>query len=426
MKKVAIIGAGFTGLSAAHELQKRGDDVSIFEKENVVGGLAAGFKPENWEQSLEFHYHHLFTNDKFATSLMKEVGVDFFTLLPVTSIFKNSKKYPFDSPLSLLKFPLLNFFEKIRVGAIIILFKLLSYKAAMQLMENKTAFDLMPRLMGQHAFDIIFQPLFKAKFGDLAEKISAIWFWARINKRTTKLIYPSHAFQKFAQKIAGVIEKQKGKIFLNTAILKIEKNEKWKILTKDKEYHFDQVIFTCPMNITRRLLPELPDYKVKHLDALNLILETNKPILENEYWLNINEQNYPFLALIQQTNFIDKKRYGNNHVAYLGNYLPREHEFFALTKDELIAKYLPFIQKINPQFKEENILNSFLFHGIDAQPVVEVGYKDLLPPYDLSQIDKKFEGLFLANMDMVYPWDRGVNYAIELGYKVADIILLKF
>jgi len=28
-----------------------------------------------------------------------------------------------------------------------------------------------------------------------------------------------------------------------------------------------------------------------------------------------------------------------------------------------------------------------------------------------------------ANIQQVYPWDRGTNYAVELGEKVADAIL---
>jgi len=37
--KIAIIGAGLSGLSAVYELSKKGIDVSIFESKNI-GGLA--------------------------------------------------------------------------------------------------------------------------------------------------------------------------------------------------------------------------------------------------------------------------------------------------------------------------------------------------------------------------------------------------
>ena len=45
LKKVAIIGAGPAGLSAAYELLRCSDEykVTIFEKDSVVGGLSRTF-----------------------------------------------------------------------------------------------------------------------------------------------------------------------------------------------------------------------------------------------------------------------------------------------------------------------------------------------------------------------------------------------
>ena len=42
---IAIIGGGLTGLTAAYELLKYGHQVTVFEKEKTLGGLAGGFKP---------------------------------------------------------------------------------------------------------------------------------------------------------------------------------------------------------------------------------------------------------------------------------------------------------------------------------------------------------------------------------------------
>ena len=32
-------------------------------------------------------------------------------------------------------------------------------------------------------------------------------------------------------------------------------------------------------------------------------------------------------------------------------------------------------------------------------------------------------GLYFASMSQVYPWDRGTNYAVEMGRKVAAMML---
>jgi len=108
--KIAIIGAGFTGLAAGFELVKRGHEVYIFEKDPNPGGLAIGYKEKNWDWSLEKHYHHWFTNDKRILNLAKEINYEVVIRRPKTSVFINNKIYQFDSPLSVLKFPLLSVF----------------------------------------------------------------------------------------------------------------------------------------------------------------------------------------------------------------------------------------------------------------------------------------------------------------------------
>jgi len=424
MKKIAIIGAGFTGLSAGLFLSEKKFLVTIFEKENQPGGLAGGFKQNNWKSSLEFHYHHFFTNDLCGVNLMKRINFPFKTYSPITSLLIKDKILRFDSPLSLLAFPLLTIFQKIRLATVLMMFKIpAKLNFLLPLFKTKTAYDLVPKLIGKRAFELLFKPLFAAKFGIQEKEIAAIWFWARINKRTTKLIYPEGGYQSFADQLLKYLKKENVQINLNTQINEIKKeNEKWKISMAKGEELFDEVLFTTPLPIVCKMLPNFPEQQIAHLDSLNLILETKNPILRKEYWLNINDPDYPFLALIQHTNLIDKKNYGGNAIAYVGNYLPRSHEYYQKTKEELIDIFLPSLQKIYPNFQKVDIINSFLFHGYDAQPVVDTSYEAKIPPIDLSKMSKDYEGLFTANMDMVYPWDRGVNYAIELGQKTAEII----
>ena len=73
--KIAIIGGGLTGLSAAYQLSKKGHTVTIFEKEKYLGGLAYGFKKPTWKWHLEAAYHHLFTNDIVILDLIKKLGL---------------------------------------------------------------------------------------------------------------------------------------------------------------------------------------------------------------------------------------------------------------------------------------------------------------------------------------------------------------
>ena len=75
-KVVAVIGAGFTGLSAAYELASAGVSVVLIESESEVGGLASSFEVEG--KKLDRFYHHWFTNDLEVMNLIKELNLNEF------------------------------------------------------------------------------------------------------------------------------------------------------------------------------------------------------------------------------------------------------------------------------------------------------------------------------------------------------------
>ena len=88
-----------------------------------------------------------------------------------------------------------------------------------------------------------------------------------------------------------------------------------------------------------------------------------------------------------------------------------------MTEEQLIKLYIPYIKKINPKFEAGWIKRSWLFENPYAQPVFPKNYSKEIP-----KMKTDLPGLYVANMSMVYPWDRGTNYAIESGQKVAKLI----
>ncbi|MDP3955530.1 MAG: NAD(P)/FAD-dependent oxidoreductase [bacterium] len=402
--KIAVIGAGLTGLAAAHRLLQKGHQVSLFEKENFAGGLASGFKEPGWDWSLEYFYHHLFTSDKSIQELLKELGLfeKLFFVKPKTSSFFNNEISRFDSPLSLLTFPYLSFLEKTRAGLITFYLKTM---ARWQTFENTTAYEWLRKYYGQKAFEILWEPLLKSKFGEFAEKVSMAWFWARIKKRSMKLGYLEGGFQVLIDKLVDRIKDGGGKIYLKHGVSNINDLN----LPAGKAGHlnkYDRVIDTRP-------LKSLP-----MLGAINLILVLKEPFLKDKtYWLNITQKGFPFVAVVEHTNFIEKKHYGGDHLLYVGGYYPQNHRYFKLSKEEILQEFLPFLQKINPKFKPSTINNQQLTISLSAQPVMFAGYQKIIPSRQTS-----IPNVLLANIQQVYPWDRQTNYAIELGEKIAHEI----
>ena len=412
-QKIAIVGAGFTGLSAALALSQN-HKVTLFEATNELGGLAAAVKLPGCDWFIEKHYHHWFTNDEAALGLIKQLGLENKLLFPktLTSLFYHGKIYPFNSPSQILSFNPLAMIDRLRLGLVSLYLKLLPKSLAVDL-EKYKAGDWLKKYFGEKVYGIVWKPLLEGKFGKYADAVNMAWFWARIKKRTMLLGYLEGGYQVLIDAIKNKIKKNGGKILLATPF------------DSAKTSSFDKVIVTTPSPIFLKLYPELPEnYKkrltsIPHLHALNLLLVTREKILKDEYWLNINDRKFPFIAVVQQTNLVDAKHYGGKHLTWIGNYLPEGHPYLKMNKEELFKLYLPYLKKINPSFNFTlNAIRFELFLGPFAQPVFPLNYSKIIPGFKTP-----IPNVYLANMDMVYPWDRGTNYAIELGEEIANLVL---
>ncbi len=116
--KVAIIGSGISGLSAAYEILKKSDkyELTIFERNPYVGGLLGSINIDG--HYIEVYYHHTFPDDDQLYILMDELGIRDKIRWETGSVgfLYNKKVYGFNTAGDMLGFPVINFFEKIRVG----------------------------------------------------------------------------------------------------------------------------------------------------------------------------------------------------------------------------------------------------------------------------------------------------------------------
>jgi len=347
--KVGIIGAGFTGLTAGLRLAKKGHEVVIFESGEKIGGLAGGFKERGWDWELDYHYHHWFSSDKHIKRLAKEIKHKIFFKRPKTSTLYKGKIYQLDSPISLLKFPHLSLFDRIRTGLVI---AYLRYYPDWKPLEKTTAKQFLMLSMGKKSWEVLWEPLFKNKFGKYADTIPASWFWGRINKRTPSLGYPVGGFQEFADSISAKISKHHGKILCNTKVDRVARSTNNIIIeTSGGKHVFDKVICTLPTPMFVNLTEDLPQSYMKNLKSLvglgaaTLVISLkNKFFEDGTYWLNINEKGSPFLALIEHTNLVNKKHYKNEHLLYVANYLHPEHEYFNKSAKQLTKEFYPFLK----------------------------------------------------------------------------------
>jgi protoporphyrinogen oxidase len=420
--KIAILGGGVTGLTAAYFLSKDGHQVTLMEKEKILGGLASGFKGKDWDWYLERAYHHLFASDSDILNFAKEIKFKkiYFRSPETSSLFSdesnNLATYPLDTPLDLLKFPLLGLIDKLRAGIVIVFLKLSPF---LPIYKKMTSEEFLKKSMGINVWNRLWRQLFRGKFGKYAGIISSSFIWARINKRTKALGYIEGGFQSLIDYLEITLERLNVKVLKDYKVESIANNgEKFRINGEI----FDKVISTLPTPVMVKLTGGVfqPKYlsrfdKLKYLHAITLILETDKPILDKTYWLNICTEKIPFMILAQHTNFADKKNYNNNYISYVGWYVDGDSKLLKLENKEILRLVKPHLEKIS-NFNLR-ILNSFLFKAPWAQPIFDKEFEKNKP--DFITPDKNF---FIANLDMTYPYDRGTNYAVKLGKEVAKMV----
>lgn len=430
--RIAIIGAGFTGLAAAWDLRKAGHEVVVFEASDEPGGLAAGWQAEGWEWPLEYHYHHIFTSDKDMLGWLQELGLRdqaFFQLVKTSWRYQN-QQFRFDSPVQLLRCPVLSWTSKFRVAAAL---AYLRFLPVWKRLEGITAEQFLLRWVGTDAYEALFQPLLDDKFGRFASTISAAWFWARIHVRSPQLGYFQGGFGTLAKKCVQVLQNKHITIKFSSGVEKIEQVEsQWKITVKapvaydqdPQQKLFDTVLVTMPAPLLNKLVPTLPTAFQKKITQLNglaaatLVLELNKPFFADKtYWLSVNERDFPFLAAVEHTNLVDKSRYGGKTLVYVGKYLEQDNPLYAKSSQELLDVYQPFLDQLSPGFAQ-HVTRHWVWRAPFAQPVVGINHSQFVP-----HIATPLPGLFWASMQHVYPFDRGTNFAVQIGRQAAGEIL---
>ncbi|MFH2002613.1 MAG: NAD(P)/FAD-dependent oxidoreductase [Planctomycetota bacterium] len=427
-EKIAVIGGGISGLSAAYFALKKGNSVDLFEGAGRLGGLAASFDFNGL--NIEKYYHFICGNDFELVNFAEELGIgDKLHFRPSKlSFFYNGKFYRFGSPLNLLRFSPISLLSRIRFGLNVVSSK---YTKDWEKLDEISAKEWLTKKIGRHAYQVIWYPLLKVKFGEYYDYISAAWIWHRIHRVATsrkgifskeKLGYFDGGSQTLVDATEKKIKAMGGHVFLKSKVMGIEKiQDRYRLSFGSEEPRdYDKIVLAVPLPVAASLVEKLnPDYadRLAGIDFIGVvcgIFRLKQPV-SDAFWLNINDPRTPSNGLIEYTNLNPLKEIAPHSIAYIPFYMPVKNPWFSRTEKDLKAEFVHVLKTIKPDIRDDAIIDFRVFKSRHAQAICTMGFQ-----YRVPKAATPLSNLFLIDSTQLYPSDRSLSGLIGLAEKLAD------
>ncbi|MBN1357009.1 NAD(P)/FAD-dependent oxidoreductase [bacterium] len=426
---VCIIGAGISGLSAAWEFSNSGFEVDVFEREALPGGLAGWF--ESAGTTLEKFYHHIYNKDQDIIQLIQELDQreNLVFKSTITGCFYVNRIYRLSSPADLLKYKPLKLLDRFRLGLLALRAKAVK---DWKTLDTLTAKEWIIRHAGESVYTILWEPLFRSKFGRYAPDVSAAWLWSKLVQRggsrgktgSEELGYFKGGYGLLFKELQTRLGARGVRIHLKSPVqeIGIEDGRATRLKVSGEWVKCDAVLAACQLPDFLEAGSTLPEEYRRELGEIGflgntcLVLKLNRRLSET-YWVNITDTGCPFVGVIEQTNLLDETHYQGYHFAYLSRYMDIQDPFYGMDARNLFEAYLPYLEKIFPNFEPDWVLEKFLWREPHAQAVVSVGYSRKIPA-DRTPVP----GLYLTTMAQIFPEDRQMSNGIKLARRTARLI----
>lgn len=388
----AIIGAGITGLTAAHLLSNGGEKCVIFEQEEKVGGLCRSYLLD--DIIFDLGPHLFFNNPEHeAERLMME-------LLKDEKVIERRFRFAIESEGRCWKFPL-SLFDLLSYPKEYQKHFLMSFLRKKNPRESKDRISMEQDLIekgGQSYYERIFAPMLMKKTLLSGNQIHRDW-GVRVDRNVKNekepfreesrgwlfkkvlqslyqtYYYPVDGFQKFTEILRDKYTETGGEIIVNCGPLRFEKmdNKLTRVKVNDKAYPVKNVIWTGSLNGLNGILGNSTG-KIRYVKTLIAFLTYNQK----------NPVHRPFVyAYYTEKNLIFNRVYWPASI--YRNQAPRDKEGICLelnyiddldhrTDEEILRRAVEDIDK-KGLFKKDNLRNQQLVRLGECLPVYELDYE---------------------------------------------------
>lgn len=430
--RTAVIGAGPMGLAAAYELAKRGHQVTVYERDERIGGMTAAVDFDGTQ--IERYYHFICRPDRSTFAYLEEFGLqERLRWVPTKmGFYYDGKLYDWGHPWALLRFPGLGMVDKARYALHVMRAKGIRDWRPYDAMSST---QWLQRWIGQRAYDVLWRSLFHYKFYELQDSLSAAWLGTRIQRVALsrrslfqeELGYLEGGSEVLLQALARRLEGLGATIRLRAAVQEIGiegagSGLRVRGLRVDGTLQpFDRVVSTIPLPYLARLAPGLPPGEraqvaaIRNVGVVCVLLKLRRAFTRN-FWMNINSPGIEIPGLIEYTNLNPLAAQGAPHILYAPYYMPQSHPKYGRDFGAFIDETIGYLQRIRPGFARSEVVAAMASRYEYAQTVCTPGFHAALPPMRSAAA-----GLFLADTSHYYPEDRSISESVRIGAELARL-----
>ena len=423
--RVVVVGGGAMGLAAAYHATQRGHDVTVLEAGPVAGGMAAHF--DFGGISLERFYHFICKDDQATFDLLTDLGIIDRLRWRTTSMgfYIAGKLHNWGDPISLLRFPAVGWVAKIRYGVLAyVSTKRHSWKA----LEGQTAREWITRWAGKEAYAKLWEPLFRLKFFEYADDISAAWIWTRVKRigRSRRSLFKEElgylegGSETLVHALVSQIAASGGSVHLSRPVVRVEvaAGRVTGVRTATDLVPADAVILTVPTPQVAPMVPDLPEAWLERYSAIPnigvccLVFRLARSV-SRHFWVNISDVDVEIPGIVEFSNL----RPADDTIVFVPYYMPVTHPKWTWGDAALLDEAFGYLQKLNPSLVATDRLDGHVSRLRHAQPVCRPGFAATIPP-----LQTPIEGLQIADTSFYYPEDRGISESVRYGKLLAGAL----
>ena len=439
-KKILIVGGGFGGLSAAVTFalanardQKSGGNkpskIVLVEADPQLGGLCGSW--DLGEYTIEKFYHQWYANDPLVKAFLDRVGLGAkMQTYPISTqrYFNNTDKR-IGRAKDVAGVGSLSLIEKARMALAILR---LSLVRDWRKIDAISLEDFLVPISGKSAYQKLWAPVLANKFGERGKEVSSVWLWqtlkngraARGGDRGTKMMsYFEGGFAALIDQVNSFLKAHDVDVLTDSPVERIERLDDGRFTARigDEVQEFDQVLLTCAPDIINRICApsalKSPLADVPYAGNICLVLRLSRS-LSNSYWTSVVDPEFPFVGLIEHSNFVPPEDYEGDKLVYLSRYIDVQHPHYSQSDESYFDFCVTAIQRMFPDFDTSWVKGYSVWRTPYGQPVNVANFHKLTPP---ERVDDS--GLYICNMAQIYPKFRGTAEALNNGHLVAERML---